>query len=76
MDRKQLKTIFVNIITQVKEGISTLVELQMQLNIFRKNENDLEDNTDFEYEVQKTKQYRVDLPEIYVNNSKSVPYTI
>lgn len=69
MDRKQLKTIIVNIITQVKEGISTLAELQMQLNIFRENENVLEDNKDFEYETVETKQYLVELPRgHYVTN--------
>ena len=62
MEKEQLKSIIVNIITQVKAGLSTLAELRKQFVIFKKNENDIVENRNFKYEVEETVQYLVDLP--------------
>ena len=61
-EREQLKTIIANILPQIKAGLTKLAELRDQLEIFKKHKDDIENNKDFEYEVEETKQYLVDLP--------------
>lgn len=61
-EREQLKTVIASILPQVKAGLSKLGELRDQLEIFRKHKDDIENNKDFEYEVEETKQHLVDLP--------------
>lgn len=61
-EREQLKTIIVSILPQVKAGLSKLSELRNQLDIFRKHSDEIENNKDFEYETEETKQMLVDLP--------------
>lgn len=61
-EREQLKTVIASILPQVKAGLSKLGELRDQLEIFKKHKDDIENNKDFEYEVEETKQYLVDLP--------------
>lgn len=61
-EREQLKTVISSILPQVKAGLSKLGELREQLEIFKKHKDDIENNKDFEYEVEETKKYLVDLP--------------
>lgn len=61
-EREQLKTIIAGILPQVKAGLSKLGKLKDQLEIFRKHKYDIENNKDFEYEIEETKQHLVDLP--------------
>lgn len=61
-EREQLKTVISNIRPQVTAGLSKLSELQQQLDIFKKFQNEIEDNQNFEYEVDETRQEMVDLP--------------
>lgn len=61
-EREQLKTVILNIRPQVTAGLSKLSELQQQLNVFKKYKNKIEDNQNFEYEVEETRQEMVDLP--------------
>lgn len=61
-EREQLKTIIVSILPEVKAGLSKLSELRNQLEIFKKHRDDIENNKDFEYEAEETKQILVDLP--------------
>ncbi|XP_078317759.1 uncharacterized protein LOC144620557 [Crassostrea virginica] len=61
-EREQLKTIISNIRPQVTAGLSKLSELKQQLDIFQKNKNEIEDNQNFEYEVEETRQEMIDLP--------------
>lgn len=61
-EREQLKTVISNIRPQVTAGLSKLSELQQQLDIFKKYQNEIEDNQNFEYEVDETRQEVVDLP--------------
>lgn len=62
-EREQLKTVISNIRPQVTAGLSTLSELQQQLDIFKKYKNEIEDNQNFEYDVDETRQEMVDLPQ-------------
>jgi hypothetical protein len=61
-EREQLKMIISNILPQVKAGLSKLAELRDQLEIFKKHKDDIENNKDFTYQVEETKQYLIDLP--------------
>ncbi|XP_062572462.1 uncharacterized protein LOC134234415 [Saccostrea cucullata] len=61
-EREQLKTIIANILPQVKAGLSKLGELRDQLEIFKRHKDDIENNKDFTYKVDETKQYLIDLP--------------
>lgn len=61
-EREQLKTVISSILPQVKAGLSNLGELREQLEIFKTHNDDIENNKDFEYEVEETKQSLVDLP--------------
>lgn len=68
-EREQLKQVIVSIFPQVKAGLSQLSELRDHLDIFQKHRADIEDNKDFEYEVDETKQIKVELnPGKYVIN--------
>lgn len=61
-EREQLKKVIASILSQVKAGLSKLGELRDQLEIFKKHKDDIENNKDFEYEVEETIQILVDLP--------------
>lgn len=61
-EREQLKTLISSILPQVRAGLSKLDELQEQLEILKKHKDDIENNKNFEYEVEETKQTLVDLP--------------
>nr|XP_034331954.1 uncharacterized protein LOC117691037 [Crassostrea gigas] len=68
-ERKQLKTVFESIYPQVKAGLSKLSELRNQLDEFQRNRNDIENNKDIAYEVEETKQIKVELkPGEHVTN--------
>lgn len=68
-EREQLKTVLESIYPQVKAGLSKLSELRNQLDAFQRNRNDIENNKDFEYEVEETKQIKVELkPGEHVTN--------
>lgn len=68
-ERKQLKNVLACIYPQVKAGLSKLSELRDQLDAFHRNINDIENNKDFYYEVEETKQIRVELkPGEHVTN--------
>lgn len=55
-EREQLKTILSAILPQVKNGLTKISELRDELEIFKKHKDDIENNKDFEYEVEETKQ--------------------
>ncbi|XP_048768023.1 uncharacterized protein LOC125674784 isoform X2 [Ostrea edulis] len=61
-EREQLKTIISSIRPQISAGLSKLSELREQLDLFNRHENDIENNKDFTYEVEETRQYQCDLP--------------
>lgn len=68
-EREQLKSVLESIYPQVKAGLSKLSELRNQLDAFQRNRNDIENNKDFEYEVDETKQIKVELkPGEHVTN--------
>lgn len=60
-EREQLKTILSAILPQVKAGLTKLSELRDELEIFKKHKDDIENNKDFEYEVEETKQMSINL---------------
>lgn len=59
-EREQMKQVIVSIFSQVKAGLSKLSEFRNHLDIFQKHITDIENNKDFEYEVDETKQIKVD----------------
>lgn len=59
--REQLKNITAGILPQVKAGLTKLSELQTELNLFKKHTNDIENNKDFEYEVDETHRIMIEL---------------
>nr|XP_022292252.1 uncharacterized protein LOC111103347 isoform X3 [Crassostrea virginica] len=61
-EREQLKTIIANNLPQIKAGLTKLAEHRDQLEIFKKHKDDIDNNKDFEYEVEETKQHFIDLP--------------
>lgn len=68
-EREQLKQVITSISPQVKAGLSKLSELRNQLEVFQRNRADIENNKDFEYEVDEVKQVKVELkPGQHVTN--------
>lgn len=61
-EREQLKTLKANMFPQIQAGISNLQELRDQLKILKKHTSDVENNKNFECEVEETKLYREYLP--------------
>lgn len=61
-EREQLKIVQASILPRVKAGLSKLGELRDQLEILKKYKDDIENNKDFEYEVEETRQHLEDLP--------------
>lgn len=62
-EREQLKTVISNILPQVTVGLSKLSELTQQLETFKKNKNEIEENQNFEYTVNELEQVSEPLPE-------------
>lgn len=60
-EREQLKTVVACILPQVKAGLSKISELRNELEIFKKQKDDIENNKDLEYEVEETRQVKVEL---------------
>lgn len=60
-EREQLKTVVACILPQVKAGLSKISELRMELEIFKRHKDDIENNKDFEYEVEETRQVKIEL---------------
>lgn len=60
-ERDQLKNIIAGILPQVKAGLMKLSELREEILIFKKHKDDIENNKDFEYEVEETIQVMVQL---------------
>lgn len=61
-EREQLKIVISNILPKVTAGLSKLSELQQHLDIFERYKNEINDNQNFEYEVNETRQEMIDLP--------------
>lgn len=61
-EREQLKCIESNIRTKINAGLAKLSELQEKIEIFHKCKSDIENNQCFEYTVEETKQFRIELP--------------
>lgn len=61
-EREQLKTVISNIRPQVTAGLSKLSELREQVDIFTRYKNEIKDNENFTYQVDETKQNKIDLP--------------
>lgn len=61
-ERAQLKRVISNVRSQVHAGLSKLSELRQQLDVFKKYKNKIEDNQNFEYEVEETRQEMINLP--------------
>lgn len=57
--REQLKTVISNILQHESEGFSILAELQKQLEIFKENNNEIENNRNFEYKAYENKQEKI-----------------
>lgn len=62
-EREQLKTIIAGILPQVKAGLTKLSELREEIDMFKRHKDDIENNKDFEYEVEETHQTEVKLKE-------------
>lgn len=60
-EREQLKTVVACILPQVKAGLSKISELRNELEIFKRHKDDIENNKDFEYEVEETRQVKIEL---------------
>lgn len=60
-EREQLKQVIVSIFPQVKIGLLKLSGLRDQLEVFQRNRADIENNKDFEYEVDEVKQIKLEL---------------
>lgn len=61
MKREQLKHIINGILPNVKAGLSKLAELKSHLKNFEIHKRDIENNKNFEYEVEETKQQKIAL---------------
>lgn len=57
--REQIKTVISNILQHESEGFSILAELQKQLEIFKENNNEVENNRNFEYKADENKQEKI-----------------
>lgn len=60
-ERDQIKNIVYEILPQIKSGLKKLSELRDELDLFKKIKDDIENNKDFEYEVEETYQTVVNL---------------
>lgn len=60
-EREQLNQVIVSIFPQVKAGLLKLSELRDQLEVFQRNRADIENNKDFEYEVDEVIQIKLEL---------------
>lgn len=68
-EREQLKCIISNIQPQITMGLSKLSELRQKVEIFKRNTSDIENNQNFEYTVEETKQQLIELlPGQHVTN--------
>lgn len=68
-EREELKTTIAGILPQVQAGLSKIGMLNDELKIFKKHKRDIEQNKDFEYELEKHKTIKVDLkPGHHVTN--------
>lgn len=68
-EREQLKCIISNIQPQITMGLSKLSELRQKVEIFQRNKSDIENNQNFEYTVDETKQQLIELiPGQHVTN--------
>lgn len=68
-EREQLKTTIAGILPQVQAGLSKIGMLRDELKIFKQHKHDIEQNKDFEYELDKHIVIKVDLkPGHHVTN--------
>lgn len=68
-EREQLKIVISNIRPQITAGLTKLSELQQKLDIFQKCKSEIENNQNFEYTVEETKQRILELrPGQHVTN--------
>lgn len=68
-EREQLKTIIASILPEVKAGLSMVSDLRKELEIFNTHKQDIENNKDFEYEAEETRQIEIALePGRHVTN--------
>lgn len=75
-EREQLKTVINCILSQVKSGLSKISELRCQIKIYKKYKDEIENHKNFEYEVEETRQVKVDLkPGQYATNCLVCLYT-
>lgn len=58
-EREQLKTIIPSILPEVKAGLSMVSDLRKELEIFKTHKQDIENNKDFEYEAEETRQIKI-----------------
>lgn len=58
-EREQLKTIIASILPEVKAGLSMVSDLRKELEIFNQHKQDIENNKDFEYESEETRQIKI-----------------
>lgn len=55
-----MKTVVACILPQVKAGLSKISELRNELEIFEKHKDDIENNKDLEYQLEETRQVKVE----------------
>lgn len=68
-EREQLKCVISNIQPQITMGLSKLSELRQKVEIFQRNKSEIENNQNFEYTVEETKQQLIELvPGQHVTN--------
>lgn len=60
-EREQLKCVISNIRPHITAGLTKLSELQQRLDIFQKCKSEIENNQNFEYTVEETKQRMLEL---------------
>lgn len=68
-EREQLRFVISNIRPQITAGLSKLSELQQKLDIFQRCQSEIENNQNFEYTVEETRQHMLELlPGQHVTN--------
>lgn len=69
IEREKEKTFIASIYDQVQAGLSKQWELDKELDIMNRHKSDIQNNKDFEYEVEETKQVKTELKQgVHVTN--------
>lgn len=68
-EREKERTFIASINDQVQAGLSKQAELKKEIDIMKRHKSDIQNNKDFEYEVEETKQVKTELKQgLHVTN--------